>query len=49
MMTGIVNNVIMLLIAVSVTDNATSPFANIEKTLDELPPGQHAISTNPMK
>ena len=49
MMTGMVNNVIMLLIAVNVTDNATSPFANIENTLDELPPGQHAMSTSPMK
>ena len=47
--TGIVNKVIMLLMAVNVTDNATSPFASIENTLDELPPGQHAINTNPIK
>jgi hypothetical protein len=39
----------MLLIAVSVTDNATSPLANIEKTFDELPPGQHATNTIPIK
>ena len=43
------NIVTILLIAVSVTDSATSPFANIEKTFDELPPGQHAMSTIPMK
>ena len=49
MMTGSVNIVTMLLIAVNVTDSATSPFANIEKTFDELPPGQHAMSTIPMK
>ena len=49
MMTGIVNKVMMLLIAVSVTDRATSPLANLEKTLDELPPGQQAMSTSPMK
>ena len=49
MMTGMVNNVTMLLTAVSVTDNATSPFANIENTLDELPPGQQAMRTIPMK
>jgi hypothetical protein len=49
MMTGMVNNVIMLLMAVSVTDKATSPFANIENTFDELPPGQQAMSTMPMK
>lgn len=48
-MTGIVNNVIMLLMAVSVTDKATSPFANMENTFDELPPGQQAMSTMPMK
>jgi hypothetical protein len=46
---GNVNRVIMLLIAVKVTDRATSPFASIEKTLDELPPGQHATSTRPIK
>lgn len=49
MMTGMVNMVTMLLIAVNVTDNATSPLANIENTLEELPPGQHAISIIPMK
>ena len=49
MMTGSVNIVTMLLIAVNVTDSATSPFANLEKTFDELPPGQHAMSTIPMK
>ena len=48
-MTGMVNNVTMLLTAVSVTDNATSPFANMENTFDELPPGQQAIRTIPMK
>ena len=48
-MTGIVNKVIMLLSAVSVTDRATSPLANLEKTLEELPPGQQAMSTRPMK
>lgn len=48
-MTGMVNNVTMLLMAVSVTDNATSPFTNIENTLDELPPGQQAMSMIPMK
>lgn len=46
---GKVNSVIMLLIAVSVTDNATSPFANIENTFDELPPGQQATSNSPIK
>ena len=49
MMTGIVNKVMMLLSAVSVTDRATSPPANLENTLDELPPGQQAMSTSPMK
>ena len=49
MMTGMVNNVTILLMAVSVTDNATSPFANIENTLDELPPGQQAMRTIPIK
>ena len=38
--TGIVNSVIMLLHAVSDTDNATSPLAIMEKMLDELPPGE---------
>lgn len=48
-MTGMVNNVTMLLTAVRVTDKATSPFANIENTLEELPPGQQAMSMIPMK
>ena len=48
-MTGMVNNVTMLLTAVRVTDKATSPFASIENTLDELPPGQQAMSMIPMK
>ena len=37
-----------LLHAVSVTDRATSPLANIEKTLLELPPGLQATSMIPM-
>ena len=49
MISGTVNRVIMLLQAVSDTDNATSPRASIENTLEELPPGQHAMSTNPMR
>jgi hypothetical protein len=49
MITGMVKRVMTLLSAVSVTDNATSPFASIEKTFEELPPGQHAISTSPIK
>ena len=49
MIKGKVNNVMTLLSAVSVTDNATSPFASIEKTFDELPPGQQATSTSPIK
>ena len=48
-MTGTVTSVMTLLNAVSVTDSATSPPASIENTLLELPPGQHAISTNPTK
>ena len=48
MMTGMVNNVTMLLMAVSVTDKATSPFANMENTFDELPPGQQAMSMMPI-
>ena len=47
--TGSVKRVIILLNAVKVTDSATSPFASIENTFDELPPGQHATNTNPMK
>ena len=46
---GRVNRVITLLIAVSVTDRATSPLASMENTLEELPPGQQAMSTSPMK
>lgn len=48
-MTGIVNNVMTLLKAVRDTDNATSPLAIMEKILDELPPGEQAISTKPIK
>lgn len=48
-MSGTVKRVIMLLHAVSDTDSATSPLASIENTLDELPPGLHAISTKPMR
>ena len=39
----------MLLHAVSDTDSATSPLAIIENTFDELPPGQQAISTKPIR
>ena len=39
----------MLLSAVSDTDKATSPLAIIENILDELPPGEQAISIIPMK
>ena len=46
---GSVKRVIMLLMAVNVTDRATSPLTSIENTFDELPPGQHAISTSPIK
>ena len=49
MKNGIVKSVTMLLIAVRVTDRATSPFASIENTFDELPPGQQAISMSPIK
>ena len=48
-MKGMVNSVMMLLRAVRVTERATSPPASLEKTLDELPPGQQAMSTRPMK
>ena len=47
MMSGRVKSVMILLKAVSDTESATSPFANIEKTLLELPPGQQAIRTKP--
>ncbi len=49
MIMGTVTSVMMLLHAVSETESATSPLASIEKTFDELPPGQHAISTKPMR
>ena len=49
MMKGMVNSVTTLLMAVSVTESATSPFASLENTLEELPPGQQAMSTRPMK
>ena len=45
---GRVKSVMILLIAVSETESATSPFASILKILLELPPGQHAINTKPM-
>ena len=45
---GMVNSVTMLLTAVRETESATSPFASLEKTLLELPPGQQAMSTSPM-
>ena len=48
-MTGIVNRVIMLLNAVNDTESATSPLAIIENILEELPPGEQAMSTNPIK
>lgn len=47
MISGKVKTVIMLLTAVSDTDNATSPPANFEKIFDELPPGEHAINMIP--
>ena len=49
MMSGTVTRVMMLLQAVSDTERATSPLANIENTFDELPPGQQAISTKPIR
>lgn len=48
-MRGTVNSVMILLHAVSDTESATSPLASIENTFDELPPGQHAISTKPIR
>ena len=48
MISGRVKRVMMLLIAVSETESATSPFASILKILLELPPGQQAINTKPM-
>ena len=47
--TGMVKRVITLLSAVRVTESATLPFASNEKTFEELPPGQHATSTRPIK
>ena len=44
-----VNKVIMLLRAVRDTESATSPLASIEKTLEELPPGEQAIIIIPIK
>ena len=49
MITGIVKSVMMLLRAVRVTESATSPLASLENTLDELPPGQHAMRIRPIK
>jgi hypothetical protein len=49
MMIGRVKRVMMLLIAVRVTDKATPPLASMEKTFDELPPGQQATRTSPIK
>ena len=46
---GIVNKVMMLLNPVNVIDKAIFPFASIENMFDELPPGEHAMSINPMK
>ena len=46
--TGRVKSVIMLLNAVKVTDNATSPFISMENTFDELPPGHHATDVLPL-
>ena len=48
MISGTVKRVMRLLTAVNDTDRATSPLASIEKTLDELPPGQQAMSIRPM-
>ena len=49
MMIGTVNRVMIELTAVRETESATSPFASIEKTLLEEPPGQHAMSITPIK
>ena len=46
---GRVMSVRRLLIAVRVTERATSPPASLEKMLDELPPGEQAMSIRPMK
>ena len=44
---GTVNILIKLIIAVSETDKATSPFANFVKTFDVTPPGAEAIIIKP--
>ena len=44
---GTVNILIKLIIAVSETDKATSPFANLVSTLDVTPPGAAAIIITP--
>ena len=44
---GTVNILIKLIIAVSETDKATSPFANFVRTLDVTPPGAAAIIITP--
>jgi hypothetical protein len=46
---GRVMSVSTLLRAVSDTERATSPPANMENTLEELPPGEQAISSSPKK
>ena len=43
------SKVMTLLSAVRVTERATSPLASMEKTFEELPPGQHATRTRPIK
>lgn len=48
MMNGMVKTVMMLVMAVSETDRATSPPAILEKMLEELPPGEQAISMMPV-
>ena len=44
---GTVNILTKLIIAVSETDKATSPFANLVSTLDVTPPGAAAIIITP--
>ena len=44
---GTVNILIKLIIAVSETDKATSPFANFVSTLEVTPPGAAAIIITP--
>jgi hypothetical protein len=44
---GVMANASMDVIAVSVTDSATCPPANIEKKLEALPPGQAATNNIP--